>query len=209
MIYIRPDIAHAVSVVSWFISNLRKEHWTVVKQILRYLRGTSKAWLCFSGDKPVLQVYTNADITGDIDSKKSVSGYLLTFTWGAISWQSKLQQCVALATSKVEYIVITEGCKETLWIKNFLQELDVKQDNFVVYCDNQSAIHLAKNSTYHLKSKHINVRYHQIQDMLKKKQLQLEKIHTTENESDMMTKTLPKEKLKSCMQRVGLVVPLK
>ena len=69
-----------------------------------------------------------------------------------------------------------------------------------MYCDSQSAIHLAKNSKYHSKSKHIDVRYHWIRDVLEKKQLQVEKIHIMENRSDMMTKSLPKEKLNSCMQ---------
>ena len=120
MVFTRSNIAHVVSVVSRFLSNPSKEHWTVVKQILRYLRGTSKAWLCFGGDKHVLQVYTDADIVGDVDSRKSLSGYLLTFAGGLVSWQSRLQQCVALSTTEVEYIAITEGCKETLWMKNFL-----------------------------------------------------------------------------------------
>ena len=68
----------------------------------------------------MLQVYTDVDMAGDVDSIKSLSGYLLTFAGEAISWQYKFQQCVALFTTKKEYIVITEGCKETLWMKNFL-----------------------------------------------------------------------------------------
>lgn len=98
---------------------------------------------------------------------------------------------------EVEYITITEGSNETLRIKNFLQEIGVKQDSYIMYCDNQSAIYLAKNSTYHYKSKYIDVRYHWIQDMLAKKLWQFEKIHSTENGSNMMTKSVPKEKLKS------------
>ena len=148
-------------------------------------------------------------MAGDVDSRKSLSGYLLTFVGGAVSWQSRLQQCVALSTTEAEYIAITESYKETLWMKNFLQELGVNQDSYVVYCDSQSVIHLAKNSTYHLKSKHIDMKYHWIQDMLEQKQLQLEKIHTSKNASDMMTKSLPKEKLESCKQRAGLVVSLR
>ena len=58
-------------------------------------------------------------------------------------------------------------------MKNFLQELGVKQDSYVVQCDNQSVIHLAKNSTYHLKSKHIDMRYYWIREVLEKKQLLL------------------------------------
>ena len=94
-------------------------------------------------------------------------------------------------------------------MNNFPQELGVKQDNFVVYCNSQSAIHFAKNSIYYWKSKHIDVRYHWVRDVLEKKQLQLEKIHTIENGSNMMRKTFPKKKLQSCMQKVGLMVPLK
>ena len=94
-------------------------------------------------------------------------------------------------------------------MKNFLQELGVKHDSYILYYDSQSIIHLVKNSTYHSKSKHIDVRYHWILDVLEKKQLQLEKIHTTENMLDIMIKPLPKEKLKSYMQKVGLAVPLK
>ena len=199
-------IAHTVGVVSRFLSNLGKEHQTAVKWILRYLRGTSTTCLYFGGDKLMLQVYTDVDISGDVNSKKYLSGYLLTFAGGAVSWQSRLRQCITLSTIKTEYIAITEGCKETLWIKNFLQELDVKQDNFIVYCVS-NVIHLEKNLTYHSKSKDINVRYHWIQDLLQKKQLQVEKIHTTKNRSDVMIKSLSKEKLKSCMQKAGLVVP--
>ena len=65
-------------------------------------------------------MYTSADMAGNVDSRICLSGYLLTFAEGAIPWQSKLQQCVALSTTEAEYIAITEGCKETLWMKNFL-----------------------------------------------------------------------------------------
>ena len=90
MVCTRLDIAHAVGVVSRFLSNPGKNHWTIIKWILRYLRGTSKVCLCFGGDKPVLQVYMDADIAKDIDSRKSLSGYLLTFAGRAVSWQSRL-----------------------------------------------------------------------------------------------------------------------
>ena len=162
MVCTRPDIAHAVGVVSWFLSNLGKEQWTTVKLILIYLRGTSRACLYFGDDKPMLQVHIYANIAGDVDSSKSLSGYLLIFTGEAVSWQSRLHQYAVLSTTKAEYIAITKDCKESLWMKNFLQELHVKQDSYVVCCDSQSAIHLTKKLTYHSKSKHIDVRYHWI-----------------------------------------------
>ena len=163
--------------------------------------------LCFGSDEPKLVGYTDSDMGGDADSRKSVSGFLMTFAGGAVSWQSKLQKCVALSTTEAEYIAITEGCKEALWMRKFLEELGLQQEKYVVYSDSQSAIHLSKNSTFHSRSKHIDVRYHWIRDVLETKQLHLEKVHTSENGSDMMTKALPKEKLEACRQRAGLLKP--
>ncbi|CAL2272140.1 unnamed protein product [Prunus armeniaca] len=80
MICTRPDITHTVGVVSRFLSKLGKEHWNAVKWILRYLRGTSKMSLYFRGGKPTLIGYTDAYMAGDLDSRKSTSGYLITFS---------------------------------------------------------------------------------------------------------------------------------
>uniref|UniRef100_A0A803MQJ7 Retrovirus-related Pol polyprotein from transposon TNT 1-94 n=1 Tax=Chenopodium quinoa TaxID=63459 RepID=A0A803MQJ7_CHEQI len=145
-------------------------------------------------------------MANDVDSRKSVSGYTMTFAGGAISWQSRLQKCVALSTTEAEYIVVTETCKELLWMKNFLQELGIKQDKYTLYCDDQSAIHQAKNPTFHARSKHIGVRYHWIREVFEAKLLHLEKIHTDHNGSDMMTKTLTMQKLDVCLDEAGLSI---
>ena len=104
-----------------------------------------------------------------------------------MSWQSRLQKCIALLTIEVEYIVIIEASKELLWMKKFLQELGLQQERYLLYCDSQSVIHLSKNLTFHSRSKHIDVRYHWIRDVLEMKLFCLEKIHSDENGSDMMT----------------------
>lgn len=83
MVCTRPDIAHAVGVVSRFLSNPGKEHWNAVKWILRYLRGTSKLNLCFGIGKAVLDGYTDSDMAGNLDDRKSTSGYLMTFAGGS------------------------------------------------------------------------------------------------------------------------------
>ena len=93
-------------------------------------------------------------------------------------------------------------------MKKFLQELGLQQEKYLLYCDSQSAIHFSKNPTFHSRSKHIDVRYHYIGDELEMKLFCLEKIHTDENESDMMTKLIPTEKLQFCRKQVGLVEPL-
>jgi len=105
--------------------------------------------LCFGKKNPVLVGYRDADPSSDIDSRKSTSGYLTTFAGGAVSWKSKLQKFFALSTTEAEYVAATEASKEIMWMRNFLLELGYEQDKYVLRCDNQSAIHLAKNSTFH------------------------------------------------------------
>ena len=143
-------------------------------------------------------------MAGDIDSRKSTSGYLITFAGGAVAWQSRLQKCVALSTTEAEFIAITKACKELLWLKKFLQELGLKQERYVLHCDSKSAIHLSKNSSFHSRSKHIDVRYHWIRDVLNDKLLQLEKVHTDENTSDMLAKALTKNKHEKCQFLAGM-----
>ena len=148
--------------------------------------------------------FTDADWAGDLDSRKSTSGYLFTFAGGAVSWQSKLQKCVALSTTEAEYIAANEAGKEVIWLKNYLNELGVKQADYVIHCDSQSAIYLSRNSMYHSRTKHIDLRYHWIQDAILNKMFQLRKIHTDKNSSDMLTKVVPRQKLEFCIKSIGM-----
>ena len=149
MVYTRPDIAHVVGTISQFWSNPSREQWNAVKWILRYLHGTVDMKLYFGSDKPNLVGYSDSDMAGDIDSRKSTSGYLINFVGGVVAWQSRLQRCVALSTTEAEFIAIIEACKELLWFKKFLQELGFRQDNYSLLVDSQSVIHLGKNPTFH------------------------------------------------------------
>ena len=90
MVCTRANIAHAVGVVSRFLHNPGKEQREVVKWILRYLRGNLDEELCFRASIPILKGYTYVDMTSDLDNRKSTTGYLFTFSRGAISWHSKL-----------------------------------------------------------------------------------------------------------------------
>ena len=112
MVCTKPDIAYVIGVVSRFLENPNKEHWEAIKWIFKYLRGTSKLCLSFGKGKTFLKGYTNANMDGDLDGRKSTSSYLFTFVGGVISWQSKLQKCVALSTTEAEYIATIEAGKE-------------------------------------------------------------------------------------------------
>lgn len=205
MVCTRPDIAHAVGVVSRFMSNPGKQHWEAVKWILRYLKGSSGFTLCFRKSDLGLNGYVDADNGGDVDSRKSTTGYVYTLGGTAISWVSKLQKVVALSSCEAEYVAVTEAAKEMMWLQPFLRELGQNYDGSVLHCDSQSAIHLAKNPVYHGRTKHIQVRYHFIRSALEDGVLALEKIPGSQNPADMLTKAVTSEKLKLCATSVGLL----
>ncbi|OMO65301.1 DNA helicase PIF1, ATP-dependent [Corchorus capsularis] len=187
-----------------FLSDPGKVHWEAVKWIFRYLRGTSKMCLTFGTSQIVFEGFTDAGMAGDLDSKKSTSGYIFTFAGGVVSWQSKLQKCVALSTMEVEYIAATEAGKEMLWMKRFLHELGLSQKEYVVFCESQSALDLSKNTMYLARTKHIDVRYHWLRMATEDKKLQLKKIHIDKNIADMLTKVVPREKLELCSNLAGM-----
>ncbi|KAL5787036.1 hypothetical protein ACOSP7_003985 [Xanthoceras sorbifolium] len=204
MVCTRPDIAQAVGVVSRYMNNPGKIHWEAVKWILRYLRGTTNKTLCFKGGDTTLTGYVDADLAGNVDIRKSTTGYVYTLGGTAVSWVSQLQKIVALSTTEAEYVAVTEASKEMVWLQSFLEELGKKQEDNVLYCDSQSAIHLAKNPSFHSRTKHIQLRYHFIRSLLEDGILKLEKISGAQNPADMLTKTVTTDKLKLCSASVGL-----
>ena len=120
MVCTRPDIAHVVGVLSRFMSNPGEEHWTAVKRVFRYLRGTSDYGLCYQGRlglERVLDVrgFVDADWAGDLDQRISTSGYVFSLFGGAVSWMSKRQFVMALSTTEAEYIAATHASKEAVW----------------------------------------------------------------------------------------------
>jgi len=149
MVCTRLDIAHVVRVVSRFLSNPGKEHWEGVKWILRYLKGTSKMHLSFRRSNLTLQEFSDVDLGGDLDSKKSTTCYIFMLGGTTISWKSKLQGSVSLSTTEAEYVTISEVAKKMIWLKNLLKELGKQQDDSPLFSDSQSVICLAKNPILH------------------------------------------------------------
>ena len=168
------------------------------------MRGTATHALRFGGSDTFLQGYVDSDMAGDKDSRRSTTGYVFTIGGTVVSWISKLQKVVALSTTEVEYVVATKASKEMIWLQRFMEKLGKKQENNRLYCDSESAIHIAKNSAFHLKTKHIQLKCHFIQSTLEDGHLKLEKIHTSQNPANMLTKGVTREKLSSFLASVDL-----
>ena len=121
-----------------------------------------------------------------------------------MSWRSRLQTCVTQSTTEAEYVSTSEACKEAVWLGRLVIDLGIKEQMPMLHCDSQSAIQLARNPVYHAKTKHVDVKYHFIREMLEDKQIELVKVHTTENPADILTKGLPGESFAHCRELLGV-----
>ena len=209
MVCTRPDIAHAVGVLSRFMSKPGKEHWTAVKRVFRYLRGTSDYGLCYQGRPGLDRVldirgFVDADWAGDLDQRRSTSGYVFNLFGGAVSWMSKKQSVVALSTTEAEYMAATHASKEAVWLQRLCSSMGLVQGAIRIDCDSQSAIFLAKNPAYHSKTKHIDVQYHFVRDMIEDKKVLLVKVDTLKNTADALTKSVSSEKFSWCRETMGV-----
>ncbi|KAG8474901.1 hypothetical protein CXB51_031552 [Gossypium anomalum] len=148
--------------------------------------------------------YVDADFAGDLDRRRSLTGYVFTIGGCAISWKATLQTTIALSTTEAEYMAITEAYKEAIWLKGLFSELNEDFQIITVFCDSQSAIFLTKDQMFHERTKHIDVRYHFVCDIIARGDIVVSKISTHENPADMMTKSLPITKFEHCLDLVGV-----
>lgn len=187
----RPDIGFAVGFVSRYMDNPTRGDVNNVKHILKYLKGNHNYAIKFKNHKvDDLTAYSDADYAGDLDSRKSTSGYLIFYNEGLINWKSNKQKYTATSSCESEYVSAAECVKELIYIKNLLEELRSDDVNITLKVDNKSAIDLAKNGILNKRSKHIDVRYHFIHEKIKNGTIKIEHCKSTDNLADILTKPL-------------------
>lgn len=192
----RPDIAYAVGAASRNMESPERKHVTALKRIFKYLAGTLGEGVCYKFAANVLKSYSDADYAGDVKTRRSTSGYVITFGDGPVSWASRRQPIVALSSTEAEYIAAAECCKETMFIKSMMREF--KLDVPVIFkIDNQSAIQLVKTGIFNKRTKHIDVRYHYIHELYSTGHLAIEYCPTNMQTADIFTKPLGKTKFLS------------
>ncbi|KAH9657209.1 hypothetical protein KPL70_022963 [Citrus sinensis] len=194
MVLTRPDLSHAVSVVSMYMANPGKDHWRAVVWILRYLAGTTGYGLIYGAEKYAevsVEGYVDSDYTGDLDKRRSLTSFLFVLNGCTINWKASLQSVDALSTTEAEYTAAAEAIKEAIWLIGMVTELGFEQKQITVHCDSQSAICLSKNQIHHEKTKHIDIKLHFVRLEISKGVIKLAKIHTDSNIADMLTKDIP------------------
>ena len=197
----RPDITHAVNMVSRYMTKPTKESMIMVKRIFRYLIGVPNIGLVYDSininendsdsDTIIITGYCDADWGGDKNDRKSTTGYCTFINNNLISWCTKKQATVALSSTEAEYMAICEVAKEIMWLRILLKELflNIKTPT-IIYVDNQSAKRISENDTEHDRTKHIDIRHYFIRDLISNGEIKLEWVSTTEQIADIFTKSL-------------------
>jgi hypothetical protein len=121
MLCTRPDFSYALSAMSRYQSNYGEAHWTIIKNILKYLRRTKEAFLMFGGkEELIVKGYSDASFQTDVDDSKLQSGFVLCLNGGVVSWKSSKQDTVADLMMEAKYIAASEATKKAVWIRNFV-----------------------------------------------------------------------------------------
>lgn len=202
----RPDIAYAVSCIARFSAKPTREHWTAVKRVLRYLQGTSKFGLLYGNVSVNVVGYSDADWAGDIGDRKSTSGYVFLLGGAAISWKSSKQTCVALSTAEAEYIALSAASQEAVWLQQLFSDLlNERIQETVIFEDNQLAICLAKNQQVHGRSKHIDIKFHYIRELVEDGKINLVYCASEDMIADILTKPLRAARFEKLRLLTGVV----
>ena len=203
----RPDISAAVGVMSQFMANPNETHWSGVKRILRYLRGTTDFGLVYDGKSSVNLVgFSDADWAGDVNTRRSTSGYVFQLgNNNTITWSSRKQATVAKSTTEAEYVALSTATQEAIWLRRLIENLGIDMSApTTMYEDNQGAMDLTKNPKHHGRTKHIDVSHHFVRERVATKEIDVIYCPTGDMTADIMTKGLPTVKFQKFRQMLGV-----
>ncbi|GJX58966.1 ribonuclease H-like domain-containing protein [Tanacetum coccineum] len=192
--FTRPDISYAVQQVCLFMHDPQEEsHFSALKRILRYVRGTLDYGLqLYSSSTSSLVAYSDADWAGCPTTRRSTSGYCVFLGNNLLSWSSKRHFTLSRSSAEVEYRGVANGVAETCWLRNLLRELYTPLSTAtIVYCDNVSAVYFSSNPVQHQRTKHIEIDIHFVRDLVTTGHVRVLHVPSRYQYADIFTKGLP------------------
>ena len=175
----RPDIHFAVCLCARFQASPWTSHRQAIKRILRYLKYTTKFGLWYSASSSLELVgFSDADYAGCRVDRKSTSGLCCFLGSSLVCWSSRKQTSVANSTTEAEYVAAASCCSQILWMTHTMRDFGLIFKSVPLFCDNTSAISLAKNPCFHGKVKHIEVRHHFLRDNVEKGEIVMRRVET-------------------------------
>ena len=181
-------------------------HWIAAKKVLRYLKGTMNFGLLYTNKFDVQLVgFSDSDWAGNLDDRRSTTGYAFNIGSGVVSWSSKKQPTVSLSSTKEEYKAMFGATCEAVQLRRILEDIGEKKTKPTkVYCDNQRAIKLAHNPVYHARTKHIELQHHFIREKIESKEIKLISCNTSDNVTYIFTKLVGKIHFEILRQKLGV-----
>ena len=204
----RPDISAAVAILSRKVESPTKTDLNEVKRVLRYLKATKEKRLRLSKAYKygTIETFCDADWASDVIDRKSMSGVIIFFNGGPVHWFSRKQSLVTLSSTEAEYISLSEAGKEIKWFKMLLEDFNCQQtEPIIVNEDNQSCIRLASDEKSVNRSKHIDIKFHFIRDMVANNEIKLVYCPTEDMVADVLTKPIATNKYNSICCKMMLI----
>ena len=135
----RPDISYSVSVLSQFMAKPHESHWNAAKAVLRYLKGTLDYGIKYTDASDVeLTGYSDSDWAGNLDDRRSTTGYAFSIGSGVVSWSSKKKPTVSLSSTEEKYKSLCATTCEVVWLRRLLQDVrEERKEPMMIRCDNQ------------------------------------------------------------------------
>lgn len=161
--------------------------------------------LKYSKESAELVGFVDADWASDATDRRYYTGFCFTKSGAAISWESKKQRTVALSSCEAEYMALSEACREAIYLQKLEFEIIGSCNRIVIYSDSQSALKLSNNYQSHQRSKHIDVRYHFIREVIVNEIIETRYLSTANMPADLLTKGLPGVKHYKFMKDLGIV----
>ncbi|XP_035551139.1 uncharacterized mitochondrial protein AtMg00810-like [Juglans regia] len=188
----RPNIVFAVNILSQFMHAPRLPHMTAAIRVLRYIKGTSGQGIFFPSSNDLhVRAYTDSDWASCPTTRRSTTGFFITLGSSTISWRTKKQTTVARSSTEAEYRAMAVTTCELVWLQQLLHDLGISHtDPMILYCDNQSALHIAQNPVFHERTKHIEIDCHIVRDKLRSGLFTTAHLPSSEQIADIFTKTL-------------------
>lgn len=190
----RPDIAHAVSLLSRFLKAPTELHLETAQRVLQYLYTTRHASLMYQMGAPVqMNIYSDASYGAKEDIPYATRGYITQLAGGTITWCSKkIKSTITLSSTEAEYIAASEAVAEMQWLINMMNHMGIKVKTPNLWVDNIPAIHIAENPVHHNRMKHVAIKVHHVRKAIADGQINIGHINTKEQLADITTKTLSK-----------------
>ncbi|KAG8483480.1 hypothetical protein CXB51_023157 [Gossypium anomalum] len=188
----RPDIMFAVSLLSRFMHYYNEDHFRAAKRVLRYIKGTLSYGMYYNNARKLRLIgYTDSDWAGSKDDLKNTSGYAFTLGSAMFCWSSKKQSIVAQSTVEAEYVAAAGAVNQAIWLRKILGDLNLYQKEATeIYCDNMSAVAIAKNPVFHGRTKHFNIKLHVVREMEQAREIELVHCNSEDQVADIFTKAL-------------------